>query len=95
MTLPVIPQDKANHALYGALLALAVLALCTVLGIQPAALYALGAAVIAGAGKEVVDRLENLRAEKRGEPPPHGVELWDALATWAGGGIVFVAAWLQ
>jgi hypothetical protein len=88
MTLPIIPQDKANHALYGALVALAVLALFTVLGIQPAAFYALGAAVIVGAGKEILDRLENLRADA----PVRGVEFWDALATWAGGGVVFVSA---
>ena len=90
--MPYLPQDKANHALYGALVALAVLALFTVLGIQPATFYALGAAVIAGAGKEVVDRLDNLRAEEHGQAPPRGVELWDALATWAGGLIVFLAA---
>jgi len=92
MSLPSLPQDKANHALYGAFITLVVLATFTALGIPHAPQYALGAAVVAGALKEVVDRMENMQAVQRGEPSLHGVEFWDAAATWAGGLIVFLAA---
>lgn len=95
MPLPSLPQDKANHVIYGAVIALAAYWVGLLTMPEYAARIALAAAVVAGAGKEVADRLANLKAQRAGLPPPHGVELWDALATWAGGAAVFVAACLD
>lgn len=91
MPLPSLPSDKANHIVYGAGIALVAYLMGLMLLPQYAAQIALAAAVVAGAGKEVADRWANIQAMRVGLPPPHGVELWDALATWAGGGGVFVA----
>lgn len=84
MTLPVLPYDKALHANYGAVIgAVAAVAASHFLGAQYAGVAALGAAALAGAGKEVVDYLQN-----RYQGTQHGVELLDALATVAGGAAV-------
>lgn len=90
--LPSIPGDKANHFLYGALIALAAYAAGLLALPTLAAQAALAAAVVAGVVKEGADRWANLQASRQGLPPPHGVELLDAVATAAGGGLVFVSA---
>ena len=79
--MPSLPQDKANHAIYGALIFLTAL---TVLR-RPDAAYAL--VVLAAVGKEVLDWLSNQRSER----PTHGVEWFDALATCAGGAVPLLA----
>jgi len=45
----------------------------------------LGLAALAGLGKEAYDWTANKLAEKKGLPPPHGVEAADFAATSAGG----------
>ena len=83
--MPSLPQDKANHFFYGALIFLAVLAISR----RPDAAY--GLVVLAAVGKEALDKLSNMRAVKAGLMPTHGVEFLDALATCAGGAVPLLA----
>ena len=71
MNLPLIPQDKANHAVYGAVIA----AVVSLLNIP----LALTAVAMVGVGKEVLDWWQNRHGEH------HGVEVMDAMATLCGG----------
>jgi hypothetical protein len=73
--LPQLPQDKANHALYGASIYLV-----AALFVGP--LLALGLSCVAGALKEVYDRLHK---------DAHTPDAWDWLATTAGGLVCFAA----
>lgn len=85
MHLPLLPIDKANHVVYGALIFTVVGGLVATLGCadvaQPAG--ALGALVVACI-KELVDSALNRRAASAGLAPPHGVEAADIVATVAG-----------
>jgi len=83
--MPQLPADKANHAIYGALIFLAALAIFR----RPDAAY--GLVVAAAVGKEAIDWLSNQRAVKAGLMPTHGVEWFDALATCAGGAAPLLA----
>lgn len=85
MNLPIIPQDKANHAVYGAVIFCAVFALAHQFVPIYQAHIAAAAVMLAAFGKEAVDRLANWRAARAGLPMPHGVEMMDAVATCAGG----------
>jgi hypothetical protein len=79
MNLPQFPQDKANHAIYGALIFnfayyithSIVVAFCVVTFIALA--------------KEASDAMINYRATKDPMHGPHGVEFLDAVATCFGG----------
>jgi hypothetical protein len=87
MNLPLIPQDKANHAIYGAVIFCAVFALAhQVLPLFQTHIAAV-VVVLAAFGKEAADRLANWRAQRSGLPAPHGVEMMDAVATCAGGAL--------
>ena len=83
--MPSLPQDKANHFFYGALIFLAALAIFR----RPDVAY--GLVVLAAVGKEVLDWLSNQRAIRAGLTPTHGVEFLDALATCAGGAVPLLA----
>ena len=83
--MPQLPADKANHAIYGALIFL----LAFVILRRPDAAY--GLVVLAAVGKEALDKLSNMRAVKAGLTPTHGVEWFDALATCAGGAVPLLA----
>ena len=75
MNLPVVAADKANHALYGAVIAAMV---------SPFNLWwALIAVVAVGIGKEVSDWWQNTRNGGN-----HGIEIADAVATVCGGLLV-------
>jgi hypothetical protein len=96
----MLPQDKANHVLYGATLALFTQTLLVTLHVQfgvdlhgarPKDMGYLAAA-IAGAVKEGLDKLANRRAQAAGLPPPHGVEWGDFLATASGGLLVWCSS---
>lgn len=77
--LPLIPQDKANHVVYGVAIALSlVLAQPTLPVWAPMALSG-----VIGALKEVYDRVS-----KRGTP-----DILDAVATVIGGAAVSLAIW--
>ena len=90
MNLPLIPQDKANHAANGAAAAAVCASLVTVAGAPPWASALVGAALALALGllKERLDMLANARATAAGQPPPHSVERGDVLATLAGGLLV-------
>lgn len=82
MSLPSLPQDKANHFVYGALVAA-----------PPASFFdpaiALIAVVVVGVGKEALDWWQNQRGGK------HGVEVMDAVATVCGGLAVIAPQFLK
>lgn len=84
MALPSLPQDKANHFIYGAVIYVAAFGVLTALK-QPATYYALAVVALFGVGKEIVDYLQN-----RYEGARHGVEGLDAFATIAGGAVCAV-----
>jgi hypothetical protein len=98
VNIPVIPQDKANHVIYGAAISLAFQWLAVLLHAQlgitpfvgPKQIGAIASTVF-GIAKELADRELNLRAVAAGLPPPHSVELKDFLATVAGGLLVALA----
>jgi hypothetical protein len=92
MLLPLIPQDKANHAIYGAVVALAAYSVGLAGHIPHAPVIGLAAATTVGALKELADWLLNRRAIAAGLPPPHGVEFLDFAATSLGGCAVWLAA---
>lgn len=92
MDLPLIPQDKANHFAYGSAAALVAAAACAVLGHPELAGWAAQAAALClGLAKEAADWLANQAALAAGNPPPHGVDPFDVLATWLGGANVHAA----
>jgi hypothetical protein len=95
MSVHLIPQDKANHEAYGGRIAavcatLAVLVCALSRHTRPWALLAGGAVALlavlaAGVLKERLDAAANALAAAAGEPPPHGVERADIVATVRGG----------
>ena len=82
MSFPTLPQDKANHFVYGAVIACAV-----ALFFGPR--WALGVVAALAALKEASDWWQNRKGGS------HGVELLDALATIAGGAIVVAPMFWQ
>lgn len=72
MSLPVLPQDKANHFVYGA-----VIMALSALVVQP-----LQALAIVGAFAVLKEGVDWCLKRKGGK---HGVEVLDILATVAGG----------
>ena len=76
--MPQLPQDKANHLAYGALIACFLL----LAGVEHADVLLIVAAV--GAVKEAADWIANIRADAA----VHGVEFMDFAATLAGGLLV-------
>jgi hypothetical protein len=79
--LPLLPQDKANHVVYGAVIAAAV----SVYDVQKAAAVVMLFAV----GKELSDWWQNRKGGN------HGVEVMDAVATVGGGAIVLLPQFLK
>lgn len=77
MSLPLIPQDKANHIVYGSVIFAAAYALFSFAGL-PALPIAAGIVVIAAVAKELWDR-----AHKETHTP----DPLDALATIGGGAL--------
>jgi hypothetical protein len=88
--LPIIPQDKANHAIYGAII-FCVIFVLSHLSIPHYEIYVASAVVVVAAiAKELRDLWSNTQAKKKNLIPTHGVEAWDAIATIAGGVVVLV-----
>lgn len=88
MNLPVIPGDKANHVVYGAVIGAAfTLAATPYLGSQTWA-WSMVAVCAAAVLKEARDLYANYQARKAGRVPPHSVEALDAVATAVGGLLV-------
>lgn len=79
MTLPSLPQDKANHLAYGAII-------FDVAFVVTRSLLVTSCVVAVFAfGKEIMDAWSNYKATKNVTNGPHGVELLDAVATCSGG----------
>jgi len=94
MTLPMLPQDKANHFVYGLAIAIvAAYAAMVVLGWshQQGKWVGVVAAAAFGVAKEGFDYVMNKRSAAAGGPPVHTVDGMDALATAAGGLVAWVA----
>lgn len=82
MNLPQLPQDKANHALYGA-------AIACVISIFFGPWWALVAVAVVAVLKELSDWWQNRKGGS------HGVEFLDAAATIAGGVLVVLPQFLK
>lgn len=82
--------DKVQHFLFGMMFSVFVAGICAVfaLSVQATFLVCWGASAALGAVKEALDLAANITAASAGLPAPHGVELWDALATSFGGAYV-------
>lgn len=87
MGLPNLPQDKANHAFWGAVLACGL----SFIDIRLATIVVLAAAIF----KEVSDAVINYRTTGDFKNGPHGVELLDAVATITGGALVLLPQFIQ
>lgn len=87
MKLPLLPQDKANHLAYGALIACAT----SFIGLGTALNVVVSVAIL----KELTDAVINYRATGNPMLGPHGVEILDALATIAGGVLVLAPQLLK
>jgi hypothetical protein len=92
--LPSVPQDKANHIMYGLVISIiATTVFALILDNNMEHVYAMIAASVIGASfaivvgilKEVLDKLSNVRNQKAGLPPIHTVEVADAAYTALGG----------
>lgn len=79
MNLPMLPQDKANHFVYGAVIYM----FAVLLLLSP--LQALALVAVVGFGKEAADAFVNWRTTGNPMQGPHGVEAGDVLATFLGG----------
>lgn len=91
MKLPMIPQDKANHALYGAAVYVLARAVASFFAPEYASVLGLVASAAFGLGKEVVDFWLNRQAAQKGQRAPHTPMPADALATAAGGFLCYLA----
>jgi len=97
MKLPVIPEDKANHMVYGAVIAGigSTVSMLTILLFfntvwQPwqhsiSATLGILCSIFAGSAKEFLDNRNNIKNIALGLPPVHGVETLDIVATVQGG----------
>lgn len=84
--LPSLTQDKANHFIYGHLLACVAVGVAIASGNAKAAwILALLVPIAFGGFKEALDAYGNRKATGATQEGPHGVEWWDFLATAAGG----------
>ena len=75
-----IPHDKLLHMAAGLCPALAA-AICATFFNRDPFWYVALLPLAVGILKELNDLRLNMAAQRRGEPPPHGVEVLDALAT--------------
>lgn len=79
----LIPQDKANHFVYGA--AIGVVSHVLTLGTSVAPFASIVASVAVGAIKEAHDAYVNYKTTGDWRTGPHGVEFLDFVATALGG----------
>lgn len=106
MSLYMIPQDKANHIVDGALGSAAIMMVAFLAHLilpfsvpwSMAAFGPVAVAAVLGASKELSDKIIDVREQAAGAPPSHDVDVFDFLATTAGGvplSIMFAmgAAW--
>jgi hypothetical protein len=91
MSLLVIPEDTANHAIYGALIFLGTACVLAATDTQQHRMAALITVVVAGALKELYDWIVNLRRRSQGLLDSRDVDPGDFLATCAGGFVMYLA----
>jgi hypothetical protein len=90
MKFPTIPHDKALHFIYGVAVALVAYNVAIKAGFAAyAVILGFAAAAVIGAAKEALDLWLNKRAAKAGLPAPHTVSVGDAVATAAGGAVLW------
>lgn len=95
MNIPMLPQDKANHFVWGAFAALAgAMAAYALHKPQHAASIAQGLNCVVGAAKELSDYISNKRARDAGLPEAHEVSFEDFVATTIGGVPVTLACFM-
>ena len=87
MNLPQLPTDKANHFFYGAVFFNSALLVAHFAFPANQVLIACGFTIFMAIGKEVSDAVINWRATGDPMHGPHGVEVYDAVATCAGGAL--------
>jgi hypothetical protein len=78
MRLPLVPYDKAQHVIYGAGLALVLIALGTVAGLPAGLVFAASGLVCIGAA------VAKERWDARGHGTPEVADVWASVAGWAG-----------
>ena len=91
MNFPTIPYDKALHFIYGAVICLVSFYALKVFGVSGPKHWALGVAVLAGVAKEGLDFAMNKKSVAAGQTAVHTVSMPDAVATAAGGVLVWLA----
>jgi hypothetical protein len=86
----IIPHDKALHFIYGLAVSIVAYNVALKFGFTGyAVVIGFLAAAVVGAAKEGLDWLLNKRAAKAGLPAPHTVSIPDAIATAAGGAVLW------
>ena len=95
MSIPSLPQDKANHAFWGAAIAAIVSSVAILAHLPSAALIASVVVTVIAFAKEANDAWINYKATGDYMHGPHGVELNDALATMAGGAFVVLPQFIS
>lgn len=95
MKFPILPQDKANHFVYGSIVAAAAPSLFLAFGGQVTwvPILALTSALVAGVLKEVMDYKANKIADKELQVRPHTIEPLDVAWTAAGGISAALVSW--
>lgn len=89
--LPMLPQDKANHLVYGAAFAVIGTYCAHQVGVHQPLIPVILAALL-GIAKELADWIMNQQAVSASLPPPHSVEFLDFAATACGGVLVALGA---
>lgn len=84
----LIPQDKANHFIYGALISFIALALMRHFHVLFAPIWTVVVAGAVGVLKEASDYMLAKRNVAAGNPPGHDVDANDILATLLGGVLI-------
>ena len=95
MSIPSLPQDKANHAFWGAAIAAIVSSVAILVHLPSAAIIASVVVTVIAFAKEAHDAWINYKATGDYMHGPHGVELKDALATMAGGAFVVLPQFIS
>lgn len=92
MKLPLLPQDKANHVVYGMVICFIVAMLLTLIIPKfQASLVGFLVTAMIGGGKEYLDYRANQKARSAGQIETHGADLVDFIATIAGGLVVLLS----
>jgi hypothetical protein len=95
MALPMLAQDKANHVIYGFVIAVVAAVVAVALKLPQPKLIGIAVAVLFGAAKEGFDYAMNKKETAAGQAPTHGVDKFDFIATGAGGLAYYLVSMLS